>query len=240
VIDLQEIGIDPDRIAGAWTEEIDQLVRLEVNEAIMGASAGTAHQAAQTLSSLRDRWLYASVRSARREARGSEPSPRPAAAAAQTEDEERRVRAEARKLAGEAVAESVAPPAREAWTGGGRALPWRLVAPAAAGLALCLTLGLHALGVIDLLGRDLDRWNEAELVAVSEYLASGHRSGGGQGDAFVGTVDEAWLALPLSARQSIGREIVHELRERGIQQVMIYDESHELRIQGLGRTVHAL
>jgi len=238
-IDLQEIGVDPDLIAGPWTEELDQLVRLEVNEAIMGSQAGSAYASAQKLSALRDRWLYASVQSARREARENEPPRRPVAPVG-TDREERAVRAEARRLAGEAVvgagATGLRPPAlRDA-----RALPWRLVAPAAAALVLAVALGLHALGFVDLLGRDLDRWSRKELAAVSEHLVRGHRSGDGEGPAFVGIVGDSWLELTPATREATGRAIVAELRNRGIAQVMIYDESRQLRIQGLGRTIQSL
>jgi hypothetical protein len=69
---------------------------------------------------------------------------------------------------------------------------------------------------------------------VSAYLIDGKRDRDGVGTAFVGTIDERWLALPPAERQAAAEELVSGLGERGVAQVMIYDAERTLRIQRLG------
>jgi hypothetical protein len=101
-------------------------------------------------------------------------------------------------------------------------------------------MGLQQLGFIDLLGRDLDRWGGGELASVSPHLTKGHRNGDGAGIAFVGTIDETWLALATEKRQRAAEELVGRLRNQGVEQVMIYDDQNKLRIQALGEKVRML
>jgi hypothetical protein len=236
-IELQEIGIDPDTVSEGWTEELDQLVKIEVNDSIMDSASGAAYEEARGLSELRNRFLFDSMKSVNRKARGNRGEGR----AAQADFEERQVRKEARALASQAVSGEERPRApRSSGPRGVRHWPWRLAVPATAIVVLAVGMALQLLGVIDLLGRGLDRWDRDELAAVSEYLVDGHRNGDGNGVAFVGTIDESWLALSSAEREATAEQLVTGLREHGVSQVMIYDAERTLRIQGLGRIVRTL
>ena len=131
-------------------------------------------------------------------------------------------------------------PASCPWPVSWRDWQWRLIVPAGATAVLALVVGLHQLGLIDLFGRNLDRWGGSELASVSPHLARGHRNGGGAGVAFVGTLDQNWLALGKEKQRLAAEELVAGLREQGVVQVMIYDDQKRLRIQALGDTVRML
>ena len=82
---------------------------------------------------------------------------------------------------------------------------------------------------------DLDGLGKEQLAAVSPYLENGKRNGAGTGNAFVGRVSDAWLALPAGQRSEVAEDIVARLRSQGMQQIMIYDDDKRVRIQALGQ-----
>ena len=81
---------------------------------------------------------------------------------------------------------------------------------------------------------DLDRLSRDELALVSPYLDAGARNGQGRGWAFVGTLDEAWTALPAAEQSQAANQLVSALRAQGVRDVMVFDEDDRLRIQALG------
>lgn len=88
---------------------------------------------------------------------------------------------------------------------------------------------------------DLHRIAADQLALVSPHLVEGSRNGQGHGPGFVGVVDDAFLALPAEERRSAAESLVERLRERGLEQVMIYDRGRRLRIQAVGsQPVHTL
>ncbi len=234
-IELQDIDIDPDTVSDKWVKELDELQKEHVRESI---AAGDAYDKAVQLSELRNKFLYAAMRDVYKDHRGNTPRRAPAPSQA----EERKVKKEARALASKALTEKSSP--RRACSDeepvSWRDWQWRLIVPAGATAVLALVVGLHQLGLIDLFGRNLDRWGGSELASVSPHLARGHRNGGGAGVAFVGTIDQNWLALGKEKQRVAAEELVAGLREQGVVQVMIYDDQKRLRIQALGDTVRML
>ncbi len=234
-VELQEIGIDPDVVSSRWLEELDQLVKIEVNDSIMSTSSGAAYEEARALSDLRNRFLFDSTKAPDRKDRTR--SAPEAAHAAKSESEERQTRKEARALASEAVSDDARPRAVRSER---REIEWRIAVPALAIAALAVGVGLQHFGIIDVFGRGHDRWSQTDLAAVSDYLTQGKRNGEGAGTAFVGTVDERWLSLTPAERLTAAEALVSELAERGVSQVMIYDSDRRLRIQSLGDRIVTL
>ena len=72
---------------------------------------------------------------------------------------------------------------------------------------------------------------QAEVVIGTPYHG---RDAAGTGRSFVGEIDEAWLALPRDERVAIAEQIIDRLRAAGMQQVMIFDDDDQVRIQALG------
>jgi hypothetical protein len=235
-IEIQDIDVDPDLVSDHWVKELDELQKEQVNASI---AAGDAYSQAVKISELRNKFLYDAMRGVHKDNRGNTPRSAPPP----SETEERKTKNEARALASEALTDNGAPrraaesdPETAHW----RDWQWRVIAPTAAILVFALTMGLQQLGFIDLLGRDLDRWGGGELASVSPHLTKGHRNEDGAGIAFVGTIDETWLALATEKRQRAAEELVGRLRNQGVEQVMIYDDQNKLRIQALGEKVRML
>jgi len=230
--ELQSVGISPDGVSEGWVKELDELLKAEVN----GCISGDAYQEACMVSELRNKYLYAPMVDVHRENRGANGRPRGVANAS----EERATRKEARGLASEALAQNGPTPAPQrgeatSW----RDWPWKHIAPAGLSVAVALLVGLHMIGVSFLDG-DLDRFSESELESISPYLVRGHRNGDGAGSAFVGLVDDEWLALGQEERRSVAKQLVGTLQRQGVTQVMIYDGEERLQIQALGKRVRIL
>jgi hypothetical protein len=235
-IDLQDIGMDPDHVSDRWLKELEQVLQGLVNQSI----SGTAYQNACLLQELRNKFLHAPIVDVLRDERVAAPR-RPSAPSKAAE--ERKLRKEARALATKAMAGEGSPhvPPRldedaPAW----RTWPWQIIAPAFLSILVAAVFGLHQFGVIDVLGRNIDRWSGDELEFISPHLVRGHRTGDGTGIAFVGTLGEDWQTLPGPLQVVAAEELIDALREQGVVQVMIYDQDKQLRIQCLGDRVRVL
>lgn len=216
------IGISPEMLSLRWVGELDDAIRAKVNAGI----TGDGYDEARGLSELRTRFLYSSMSDVHRERRRSAPRSEPN----QTDE----VGQEARQLATEAVAREQSKAAPEAGAGrrSWRSLPGprllRIGSAVAVGSVLAVVVGSF------LFSGDLDRLGDSELDALSPYLASGARNGEGQGPAFVGEIEENWLALSADAQRASAAGLVDALRAQGVREVMVYDHDGGLRIQALG------
>lgn len=141
-------------------------------------------------------------------------------------------RGRARDLVREALEEDRRARAPTATSGGTRSgVPWVRIAQAA------VVVVSIAVGIQLYLGRasgDLHAFSREQLGLLSPFLVDGQRNGKGNGPGFVGTLDERWTGLSPDERQTAAEMLVLRLRERGLQQVMIYDRNHALRIQAIG------
>jgi len=141
-------------------------------------------------------------------------------------------RGRARDLVREALEEDRRGRAKSAMARAPRAaLPTTRIASAA---LVVVALAAAAFFVSTRPGRDLRSIDPDQLGVVSPYLVEGHRNGDGHGPAFVGTLDERWKSLPKDGRQAEAEAIVERLRQHGLEQVMIYDATHAIRIQAIG------
>lgn len=68
------------------------------------------------------------------------------------------------------------------------------------------------------------------LARISPHLLRG----GVHGNAFTGTLDPSWANLGEDEQAEEGSRLVASLRARGLNQVMVFDETRRLRIQALG------
>lgn len=234
-IDLQDIGISPDQVSDHWVKELDELLKTEINSHI----SSDAYEKACALSEMRNKFLYVSMVDMNRQERVARPRPSPSVSASN----KRSARNTAKNLVNEALTQHAQPHGMQrkgrGGVDGGRDLSWRVIIPACAAVLVCVLVGLHLLG-FNILNGDLDRYRGSDLERVSPHLVRGHRNGNGAGPAFVGTIDDAWLGLEADERRTAAENLVAALHDRGVSQVMIYDDDDQLRIQALGSNIKTL
>jgi hypothetical protein len=213
------IGISPKQLSDEWIPELDDALKYQTQQQL----AGDDYQKACTLSELKNKFLYAPMIEVNRKNRGSSPS-RPAA------NPDAQVGRSARELAREALEAdpAVEPIGLAAW----RSWPWQRlgrIAAMVAATAVLVGVAAHALRP----PADVTAFSSDQLLQTSPYLLEGKRNGQGSGPAFVGTLDPSWSALTPAEREEAAASLVSKLRARGVNQVMIYDEAQQLRIQSL-------
>lgn len=244
-IDLQEAGFSPDEISDAWIAELDGIFQQEISQHI----AGDGYKLACALSELKTKFLFAPLADQFREHKATQrpptrklveakpvwsPEPEESGSAKGHESDRPaspRRGENARDLVRHALeADDRARSGRRERTRFGQ-IPWATIGQGAAALALAFAVAVFFLAGPN---RDLDRLDREQLQQVSPYLSQGKRDGAGAGRSFVGRVADRWLTLPIEEREAIADEIVTRLRERGMQQIMIYDDDGRIRIQALG------
>jgi hypothetical protein len=114
-----------------------------------------------------------------------------------------------------------------------RTWPWGRLARIAAIAAATVAVGLGTAKVFFPAG-DLATFSREELLRISPMLASGGRNRQGSGPAFVGTLEERWAELAADEKNEAASSLVERLHAQGVSQVMVYDETRQLRIQALG------
>ena len=219
-IDLQEAGFSPDAITDRWVSEVSEVFQGEINRNL----ADDAYKVACALSELKEKFLLAPIAGHMREeraARHEEPTPVLAEQIGQAEGFVR-----------DAFKQDQARTQNRSRRRATLDVPWAqmsqlAILAAIIGTAVALFV-FQENGSLDGLGRE-------QLAAVSPYLENGKRGGAGTGNAFVGRVSDAWLALPADQRSEVAEDIVARLRSQGIRQIMIYDDDKQVRIQALGQ-----
>jgi len=228
--EFQTIGISSDDVLGNWIIELDEIFQDEINENI----SNDAFKVACALSELRNKFISAPLADRFLEQESADPiapsettQPEPERLPQATPTKRQQNR---RDLVQHALDESRKNPFADSqgiiWS----EIPWARIA---VGSILILTIAVGGFMFLQV-DPDLDRWSNDELSEISPYLARGNRNGAGSGRAFVGTVDESWLTLPTNQRGDAADELVSRLRELGMNQIMIYDDDDQLRIQALG------
>jgi len=208
------IGIAPNALSGAWIRELADALQQEVNRRITGDD----YDGACVLSNLKSKFLSPAGAEARRsQVRQPAQPPLP------THDE---ASEGAEKNATQWAHEALGSLRKERATPGLRNWPWDRIARA--GL-----VGLFAVVALALANTIL--WDEgsvarAELAQLSPLLSDGKRSG----TAFAGTLDDEWSELELAQQAETADKLVQALRERGVREIMLYDDDHHLRVQALG------
>jgi hypothetical protein len=223
-VELQDVGIAPDTVSDIWVPELSELFQKEINRYI----AEDAYKVACALSELKNKFLLSPLPEQHR-------PPRAPSASSRTRASERKPTRgpteDARSLVLEALEKDRSDGNERASQISIQQLPW----PAIARRALAVSLAaLLAFALLSDRNPDLDRMSADQLEAISPYLEAGRRSGEGHGLTFVGEINPAWRTLPVEERERIAVDLVDRLRAEGIQQVMIYDERDQIRIQALG------
>lgn len=111
-----------------------------------------------------------------------------------------------------------------------RELPWARIA----GLSAVAGLVVVALVLVNAIFWDAGRVSSEELAKVSPFLSRGKRSDEGLGTAFAGRLHGVWSELEAEEQSLAAEELVEQLRQRGVREIMIYDDERRLRIQALG------
>lgn len=258
-IELQDVGIPPDLVSDVWVRELTEALQQAINHHI----SNDEYKLACAISELKNRFLFAPIEHARRArtprraaaapatapasppgptgpVAPSAPSTAPGTASATTPGRPMRPepsarpqpRDSARDLVREALEQGRTDMRRSRSDRRSAPLPWAHLARAAVALlAVALVAGWLFGGSSN---PDLAKLDRETLRTLSPYLASGRRNGEGRGPAFVGTLEDAWLALPPEQRLESAEALVARLRDRGLEQIMIYDEQRALRVQSLG------
>lgn len=76
--------------------------------------------------------------------------------------------------------------------------------------------------------RPIDLFSQERLADLSSYVDSGYRKQG-FGRLFVGTVSPGWKRLSAEEQRAEGGEIATRLGYQGVREVMLYDQSREMR-----------
>ncbi len=244
-IELQGIGLSPDRVSDEWIAELRGLLQEETQARL----AKHEYQQACVFSELRNKFLLAPLVDVQKHQLASiarPPGPAREATRYERRDRQQKDAGTARDLVREAMEEQAPKdPARASSEGGVAAseeglraslqglFSWQRAAAAALCLVVASAVLVQAFGG-RMLDPDLARFGGEELRAISSHLASGYRNGEGRGPAFVGTLDDSWLELSTQDRSREAEALVGALRGRGVSQVMVYDDDDRLRIQALG------
>jgi hypothetical protein len=209
------IGIAPSELSGAWSQELADLLQLEVNRRIASDYSG-----ASALTDLKSRFLTHVGSGRSRVRRAVQPS--------------MQIREDSSERPGESTTQltksALQSLRKEAVTPGWREFPWARIARAGAAGMLVLV----ALVLVDMVVWGKGRVGRAELAQMSPYLAQGKRSDNGTGTAFAGTLGVDWFELAPAKQAEAAEALVRSLRERGVREIMVYDDQHRLRIQALG------
>ncbi|TMA32123.1 MAG: hypothetical protein E6J87_13735 [Deltaproteobacteria bacterium] len=209
------IGIAPSELSGAWSQELADLLQQEVNRRI-----ASDYSAASALTDLKNKFVTHAGSGRSRVRRAAQPS--------------MPIREDASEPSGKSTTRLTKTALRsrrkEAVTPGWREWPWARIARAgAAGM-----LTLVALVLVDTIVWGTGRVGRAELERMSPFLVDGKRSDDGAGTAFAGTLDDDWSGLAPAKQAEAADALVRSLRERGVREIMVYDDHHRLRIQALG------
>ena len=208
------IGIAPNALSGAWIQELSEALQQEVNRRI----TSDGYDAACVLSSLKSKFLSPAGAESRRSR--VQPPVKPPMPIHDNASEG------AEKNATQWTHEALGSLRKETATPGLRKWPWDRIARAGVvGLFV-----LVALAMANTVLWDEGRIAHAELAQVSRFLSDGKRSG----TSFAGTLDDAWSGLEVAQQADAADKLVQALRERGVREIMVYDDDHHLRIQALG------
>jgi len=209
------IGIAPSEFSGAWSQELADLLQQEVNRRIASDYSG-----ASALTDLKSRFLTHTGSGRSRVRRAVQSS--------------MQIREDASERRGESATQmtknALQSLRKEPVTPGWRDWPWARIARAGAAGMLVLV----ALVLVDTIVWGKGRVGRAELAQMSPFLAHGKRSEDGTGTAFAGTLDNEWSELAPAKQEEAAEALVRSLRERGVREIMVYDDHHRLRIQALG------
>jgi hypothetical protein len=209
------IDISPRELSGAWSQELADLLQQEVNRRV-----ASDYRGATALTDLKSRFLTHVGSGRSRVQRAVHPP--------------MQIREDASERRGESTSQltknALESLRREAVTPGWREWPWARIARAGAAGMLVLV----ALVLVDTIVWGKGRVGRAELAQMSPFLSHGKRSEDGTGTAFSGTLDDDWSELAPAKQAEAADALVRSLRERGVREIMVYDDHHRLRIQALG------
>ena len=217
------IGIAPEQLSGAWTQELETVLQQEVNQRI----ASDGYDSACVLTDLRGKFLSTTTAGdGARRIRGLAAPAAPSRYETRAHGAKENPRQQAKQLASEALDSLHRPGAKREERSGA----WQRLA----GLGAAGIVAVAALALVNHVLWSEGRVGGSELEELSPYLAKGRRSADGIGTAFAGTLEESWSELAPAAQAEAAHALVAALRERGVREIMIFDGDRQLRIQALG------
>ncbi|MGI9592954.1 MAG: hypothetical protein ACR2P8_16425 [Myxococcota bacterium] len=217
------IGIAPEQLSDAWTQELENVLQQEVNQRIASEGCGLSF----VLTDLRGNFLSTTPSGKRpRRIRGLATPAAPTRYQNRARAPQESPRQQAKQLTSEALDSLGRGGAKRDERGGA----WRRLA----GLGAAGILAVAALALVNHVLWSEGRVARTELEELSPHLAQGRRSADGIGTAFAGTLDDGWSELAPAAQAEAAQVLVAGLRERGVREIMIFDADRRLRIQALG------
>jgi hypothetical protein len=216
------VGISQEMLDGEWIQELADAIQQQVNRRI----SDDDYQEACLLSELKNKFLYNSMVDLCRNNSNRVPEPAPANTSSGLAELTREITDTALEFERKRTAS--APAGWRDW----RHFPWFPVAKiAVAVIAVGFTVGL---GWAHFGDPELARFDRDQLDQVSPYLSRGNRNDRGAGPAFAGRIRDGFSGLEAADRMLVATDLVETLRERGVREIMIYDDRGGLRIQALG------
>ena len=207
-----ELGLRPTVLQSDWVRRLNEQVRQTTKQQI----AQGAYADAREISATKHRYLYASLAELIRNAT-------------------RKAGAESSFIEGGGEALRAAANAGS-WRPSIVFLDTKAKRISAAAILFVVLLGSVGMRFQLVKPRPIDLFSEERLEDLSTYIDSGYRKQG-FGRLFVGAILPGWKKMSVEEQRAEGTEIARRLHYQGVREVMLYDQSRQLRFHYAGGQV---
>ena len=207
-----ELGLRPTVLQSDWVRKLNEQVRQTTKQQI----AQGAYADAREISATKHRYLYASLAELIRNAT-------------------RKAGAESSFIEGGGEALRAAADAGS-WRPSIIFLDTKAKRISAAAILFVVLLGSVGMRFQMIKPRPIDLFSEERLADLSSYIDSGYRKQG-FGRLFVGAILPGWKKMSAEEQRAEGTEIARRLHYQGVREVMLYDQSRQLRFHYAGGQV---
>ncbi len=207
-----ELGLRPTVLQSDWVRKLNEQVRQTTKQQI----AQGAYADAREISATKHRYLYASLAELIRNAT-------------------RKAGAESSFIEGGGEALRAAADAGS-WRPSIVFLDTKAKRISAAAILFVVLLGSVGMRFQMIKPRPIDLFSEERLADLSSYIDSGYRKQG-FGRLFVGAILPGWKKMSVEEQRAEGTEIARRLHYQGVREVMLYDQSRQLRFHYAGGQV---